>query len=211
MNHELRNQQLRRAFVVAEYALPFVLMAMTLSAGAERKKELPEVSRKIPFGMQTVRFDGVCAVLGGSMSADEFFATLQLRKSSKGTEFWKNGQIVKDFPPMLSIEIVAVPRMCNRQVSDDLEPRARTIMDQLQFDVEWKTGTAMTPASNIVMQKSWHGLEPLVLVGPGAVADVWKYKMTISASNVPLETHLIVSVFTGPHTRIARLSARLYE
>jgi len=187
----------------------FSLLVTSADARKAAKKAQIKYEGHVEFASEFARVDNICIQFGGSMTAGSFFQDLQVNASAKGTEYSKDGRRLETFPQNISAVIIAVPRMCDRQPDEDLSAQARDFMDKLEFDASWKLGFKMQKAKGLNREKTDHDLEELPLLGPGALADVWKYRMTLSGEAIPLNAHLIVSVFDKERRLVARLSARL--
>jgi hypothetical protein len=174
-----------------------------------KKAQIKRYEGHVSFAQEFARMGNICIQFGGSMTAASFFQNLQATASTKGIEYSKDGHRVETFPQTISIVIIAVPRMCNRQPSEDLNAEAHDFMDELQFEPDWKFGIRMQKAKDFNREKPQHDLRELPLLGPGALADVWEYRMKISGADIPLSAHLIVSAFDKDRRFITRLSASL--
>jgi hypothetical protein len=166
-------------------------------------------SKKVPFGLQEVKIGTACVVFGGSITSGVFFENLRSIQSNGRTEYRLKGQPVTSFPDSLAIEIVAIPRRCDRQVEDELDSQIQALMDHLTFGVQWKKGVTMTSADQLTYGGFEHTREPLPLSPYGDTADMWKFTMTIRSTGVSLDQHVIVSVRAENGKDFARLSSSL--
>lgn len=179
------------------------------TATTNKKSRVKKYDSHVQFAPEFARSGNFCIQFGGSITAPGFFENLEANTSAKGTEYSRGGHRVEAFPQTVSIVIIAVPRMCDRQPSEDLSAKAEDFMDELQFEVDWKLGMRMQTAKNFNREKPAHDRQELLLLGPGALADVWKYSMTVSGDATPLSAHLIVSVFDKERRFLTRLSVSL--
>lgn len=165
------------------------------------------------FPEQTARVGDLCISFGAVMTAGDFFLNLQKVVSSRETSFREGGEPVKYFPAQLSVVVLAYPRLCGcRQQCANLDPEARRYLSQLQFDLRWKQGLDETPVKSFTVAKPEDEFQsfPVITGARADEVDMWKYPIAVEAQdNIPLETHLIVSIFDDQRNMVARLSGAL--
>jgi len=161
------------------------------------------------FHEETARVGEQCIEFGAVMTAGTFFLNFHKIESSEGTEFREGNQPVKYFPSKFSLVVLANPTMCDRKLWVSSDPELSRVMNQLQFDVRWKTGLDETPVKTFTVAKPEDDFEQIPFYPEGAKVEVWKYRIAVEAQDTPLETHLIVSVFDEHRNLIVRLSGAL--
>ncbi len=204
-SHNMRTPRICLLFL----ALFGLIESPSLKANTANTKKTVTYSKKVPFGLQEVKIGATCIVFGGSMTSGVFFENLRNIQSQGRTEYRLKGQPVASFPDSLTIEIVAIPRNCDRHVEDELASENQELMDHLTFGVQWKKGVTMTSADQPIYGGFKHTREPLPLSPYGDTADMWKFTITIKSTGVSLDQHVIVSVYTENGKDIARLSSSL--
>jgi len=165
------------------------------------------------FPEQTTRVGDLCISFSAVMTAGDFFLNLQKVESSGKTEFREGDQVVKYFPAQLAVVVLAHPRACDCTAHcESLDPESRRYLGELRFDVRWKNGLDETPVKSFTVAKPEDEIQkfPVTQGGPAIAVDMWKYPIAVAAQdNVPLETHLIVSIFDDRRNMVARLSGAL--
>lgn len=148
-------------------------------------------------------------MFGGSMTSDSFFETLQSIQSGDKTEFRTNGHVVRFFPDVLTIEIVAIPVGCDGSSEYELSPDIIQLMDRLIFSAKWKGGVVMTPVDHLNYLGARHSPQDLPLGGSEGAAEMWRFKMTVGASGVQLKNDLIFFVTKNDGSAMVRMALRL--
>jgi hypothetical protein len=170
--------------------------------------------RNIEFGMQAVTVGDTCYLVGGTLSAEDFFLGLRKTVTDAGPEFHKGKNPLEYFPSKLHARVALTGAACHGTIEDDASAeRIARFAQSIRFEAHWKTGTNMRPVESLTvnhssLQRRKPQARPL-FNRPGEPQQVWIYELGLATKEVPLTDHLILSLLTSDGTTIARLSASL--
>jgi hypothetical protein len=200
---------IRRSFKKRGY-LPCVLVAALIcsisSPGAPSKHRSP-YRQSVAFGPQNVELDGICFVLVGSMSAGDFFTGLRRIDTPNGVEFRKGSSMMERFPSEISVRIAADGIACpDKPGGENMPVPSADLANSMRFEASWKRGMQLRPVETLsvkgpAIEKGWiPWAEPY---------PMWIYELKVVSKDVPLTDHLVISLYSKDHKRLARLSARM--
>ncbi len=170
-------------------------------------KTLP-YSDRMAFGHQELVIGNSIALFAGSLRAKNFFSGLEKSAGPAGVTFSRLGVPIEYYPEILSVERVAYePRLARKKLKTKkgeawpADPIPE-LMDSLRFKAEWKRGMELRPVDGISSTR--------VLGEPGSIDGIreqWTFRFLISAENVPLTDHLIMTVLSSDNTMLLRMAA----
>jgi hypothetical protein len=161
---------------------------------------------RVDFGSQMVYSDGACFLVDGNLSSGAFFADLQRIGVGDRFEYRRQGHVVADYPETLTTSIRLLGNQCGDRTAGPSKLLARDSYD-LRFEVAWKNGMNMRPASFSVAPVACTGFNSVTIPDRGYTIPTVACQLTIDATGVPLTDHLIVSVFAADGKPMTRLSA----
>jgi hypothetical protein len=189
-------------------SLSLVILVGTFSVcGDARGKNDETYDGAVDFGAQLLHLDGGCLSLDGSVESGNFFNDLKRIDVGNGFEYWKGGRVVTEYPESLTTSIHIAGNRCAPALSNSPSSIFRDGSYSLKFQVEWKEGMQMRPAVLSSAPARCIGYSSITIPGHETIPSM-TCQLTIESKGVPLEAHLIVSIFAVDGTRLTRLSAR---
>jgi hypothetical protein len=170
-----------------------------------RSRNKPTYDGVVNFGPQLLYLDDGCLSVDGTVTSGTFFADLKRNDSGSLPEYSKRGELVTEYPESLTASIRIIGNQCAAAPSSH-SPVFEGDSYSLTFEVDWKNGVQLNPASPIVA----HCVGSSVLINPSGdiiAAPSVTCQLTVASKGVPLADHLIVSVFAADGKRLTRLSA----
>jgi hypothetical protein len=199
---------MRRLHGFRIYICALALAALAWGAqGRGKRSSSASYDGTVDFGAQVLQLEGGCLSLEGTVRSGEFFADLTRVDSGGQPEFRKAGRVVTEYPETLTTSIRLVGGKCAESVSSSPASIFGGDSSALEFEVEWKDGMQLRPAT----------LSPVFAkcVGSRIITDLTKKfslpqitcEMTVDSHGIALHNHLIVSVYSADGKRLTRLSA----
>jgi hypothetical protein len=185
-----------------------VILVGTFSVcGDARSKNEATYGGAVDFGAQLLHLNDGCVSLDGSVKSGTFFDDLKRIDVGNGFEYRKDGRIVTEYPESLTTSIHIAGDQCAPTISNSPSALFRDGSYSLRFQVEWKEGMQMRPAVLSAAPARCIGYSSLTIPGHKTVPSI-TCELTIESKGVPLDDHLIVSIFAADGTRLTRLAAR---
>jgi len=183
-----------------------ILIVGMLPMGADaRGRNEPTYDGAIDFGSQLLHLDDGCLALDGTVTSGNFFDDLKRTEIGTRFEFRKRGKVVTEYPESLTTSIRIVGQ-CAATLSNPPSSVFRGHSYTLKFQVEWKDGMRLRPAALSPVDAHCIGSSSII-PGQDVTIPFITCQMTVASKGVPLDDHLIVSVFAADGTRLTRLSA----
>jgi hypothetical protein len=161
----------------------------------------------VGFGSQLVHLEDGCLDLDGTITSGTFFDDLKRTEIGNRFEFRKRGRIVTEYPESLTTSIHIAGNRC----ADTLSNRPSSIFHgdsfTLKFQLEWKDGLQLRPAGGSPLVAQCTGSSSTPIPRQDFTIPLITCKLTVDSKGIPLNNHLIVSVFAEDGTRLTRLSA----
>ncbi len=189
----------------------FVLLLPGARAGEEEKKEYGRAILLSPEGKLPAKSDGTCVGFIGEMSAGDFFLGLTRIKKGAAVEFYKAGKLVHNFPDKIKLEIQIHRVSCDQtqtepDVPDVLDlgaiPLPGELVRSFRFQAKWQRNSESQPgallSTELIPPQPWCELR-----------CIWRWRLRVSAKDVPLTKALEVFVLSEQGEEVQRLSARL--
>jgi hypothetical protein len=150
------------------------------------------------MGTQDIDLSGHCWRMSATI-VDSSLAKLRKKRSATGTEFHRGKNVVDRFPDELMVEV---------SVTDCTSPYAvpvsRDILDSMEFDAQWRRGSAERPVSGLYVPR----VRSRVSV-PETGDTVQIYALSIQSADVPLTDQLVLRVSSSGGRKIAEFVAGL--
>lgn len=184
----------------------WIVLGMSSSAVAGGKAS-PADFGKVEFGTKELQLGDGCVLIQGQLTSGSFFDGLKRTDVRGRFEFHKNGAEVTEYPDSLTTSIRLVGGRCAAGLSKTPSAIFSDRSYSVKFQVEWKDGVQMRPARLSPELANCRGYSSFVLPGAAITLPTIECQMTVQSKGVPLDQHLIVSVFAADGTRLTRLSA----
>jgi hypothetical protein len=166
----------------------------------------PAYDGELAFGPQLLRFDDGCLFVDGAVTAGTFFNDLKRFDVGGRFEFRKRGQLVTEYPQALTTSVRLVGSRCGAESPYGPAAVFNGGSYALRITAQWKDGMDMTPIA-----LAPEAAQCVAVADPdqpfGDTIPVVTCRITVDGSGIPLDRHLIVSVFSVDGQRLARLSA----
>jgi hypothetical protein len=159
----------------------------------------------VDFGAQLLHLDDGCLSLDGTVTSGTFFEHLKRTEINSRFEFKKRGRVVADYPESLTTSIRIAGSQC-ATLSNRPSAVFRGDSYSLKFQVEWKEGMQLRPAALSPVGARCVGFSSVVIPSQETIPSI-TCQLTVDSKGVPLDDHLIVSIFAPDGTRLTRLSA----
>jgi hypothetical protein len=173
-----------------------------LGYGGEKGKQ--KYGRIIFGGYDIAKRSDICLVFNASMTSGDFFEGLQRKDTTDGSLFYKDSRRVDHFPDEVTFEIRIDAAKCNNGTSGVLlSPDASDIVKSLQFDSAWKEGFNIFPA-DIISMELLQGRQP-----SSSNRKTWHCKLRIRSKDIPLTSHLVVTIRSSESETVSRVSVYL--
>lgn len=165
-------------------------LLLTFVAGASSGKKT-KYDLALPVPAQPFRHDTVCGVLGGDVTAGDFFRGLERRETADGIEFRRKSQVIHDFPAELSVVLSGTIGSCPTSVPNSVSAASLTnFINQLKIAAEWSNGAGARPVSDISVIRH----APPEVWWPETDAPHWKLEIKVPSKDVPLTDSLSISI-----------------
>lgn len=184
-----------------------VLMGTFPIPGSARSKNDTTYDGAVDFAPQLLHLDDGCVSLNGSVQSGSFFDNLQRVDVGRGLKYRKGGKVVTEYPEALTTSIHIAGNRCAPALSNSPSSIFRGGSYSLRFQVEWKDGMQLRPAALSPVAAHCVGYSSIALPSGEAIPSI-TCQLTVESKGVPLDDHLIVSIFSADGTRLTRLSAR---
>lgn len=160
----------------------------------------------VDFGAQLLHLDDGCLFLNGSVESGNFFEDLKRIDVGNRLEYRKRGRVVTDYPESLTTSIRIAGNQCAAALSRSPSSIFRGDSYSLKFQVEWKEGMQLRPAILSPVAARCVGYSSIAMPSKETIPSI-TCQLTVDSKGVPLDDHLIVSIFAADGTRLTRLSA----
>lgn len=174
--------------------------------GEARGKSSPTYDGAVDFGSQLIHLDDGCLALDGRVTSGTFFDDLKRTEVGRRFEFRKRGKVVTEYPQLLTTSIRIAGDRC-AALSNSPASVFRGDSYSLKFQVEWKDGMQLRPATLSPVSARCVGSNSIPIPSQDYTIPVITCQLTVDSKGVPLADHLIVSLFTADGQRLTRLSA----
>lgn len=160
----------------------------------------------VDFGPQLLHFVDGCVAIDGTMTSGSFFDGLKRIDMDSRLEFKKSGRVVTEYPESVTTSIRIVGDRCGTALLN--APRSIFQGDSysVKFKVEWKKGMQLRPASMSSAAAHCLGLSSIPIPHQDFTIPSITCQLTVDSKGVPLDDHLIVSLFSAEGKRLTRLS-----
>lgn len=175
--------------------------------GDARGKSDETYDGAVDFGAQVLHLDDGCLSLNGSVKSGNFFDDLKRIDVGNGFQYRKGGKVVSEYPESLTTSIHIAGDQCAPALSNSPSSIFRDGSYSLKFEVEWKDGMQLRPAVLSPAAARCIRYSSITIPGHETIPSI-TCQLTIESKGVPLDDHLIVSIFAADGTRLTRLSAR---
>jgi len=175
--------------------------------GEARGKNSPTYDGAVDFGSQLIHLDDGCLALDGRVTSGTFFDDLKRSEVGSRFEFRKRGKVVTEYPQLLTTSIRIAGDRCAAALSNSPASVFRGDSYSLKFQVEWKDGMQLRPATLSPVSARCVGSNSTPIPSQDYTIPVITCQLTVDSKGVPLADHLIVSLFTADGQRLTRLSA----
>lgn len=162
---------------------------------------------EVDFGSQLLHLDRGCLFVDGNVTSGTFFNDLKRIDISGEFEYRKDGKAITTYPDSLSTSIRIVGNQCAPVSANAAFTMFNGDSYSLKFEVAWKDGMALRPATLAPGVASCRGYNSITIPDKGFSIPTVTCQLTVSGKGVPLSDHLIVSIFTPGGEPITRLSA----
>jgi hypothetical protein len=148
-------------------------------------------------GYDTARMSDACLVFEGSMTSSDFFDGLEkIENSESQTLFRKKSRSIDRYPDELTVDLKVTIASCGK------EAQPVHFTNSLSLKPEWKAGMQFTPAellSHTVTEE--RRLTP--------TRSVKHYVIQVKCQNIPITSHIVVTILDELGERIGRVSVGL--
>ena len=164
-----------------------------------------------------------CIMSVAQLSANDFFLNLSVKDTSTGPEYWIGSQQITKFPRELAVSVLIadIGTCSHSEIATSSPPE--TLLQDLRWNVAWKTGMKTRPASGIDITQAKSSPEeeiakrtgiPFALSpssGPRQAKPraAWTITIRLHEQDAPLTDSLIVTATTNTGKQVARFSAHL--
>jgi hypothetical protein len=160
----------------------------------------------VNFGPQVVPLAGSCLWVDGGMTSGSFFDGLERRQSGTSSEYRKGSDVIREYPESVTVAVRFL-NQCAKPMSDSDFADFADLAGRMVFRVDWKAGLQVTPAVlSPIAAGCIRSMQSVVGNAPLPIPSVTCH-ISIPSKGIPLENHLIVSVFSRSGARLTRLSA----
>ena len=147
-----------------------------------------------------------CLSIHGTVTAGSFFDDLQRIDNDGQLEYRKRGKVVTEYPESLTTSIRIAGDPC-AQILHSPSAIFRGDSYSLKLEVYWKHGMEMRPAAVSPAFAECVGYSSVTVLGGKVTMPSIACQLTVHSKGVPLEDHLIVSVFAADGKLLTRISA----
>jgi hypothetical protein len=186
----------------------FTLIVGMFAIGAHaRGRKNTTYDGVVDFGAQLLHLDDGCLSVDGTVASGSFFKDLKRIDFGGQPEYRRGDSVVTVYPESLTTSIRIVADQCTAALSNSPLSAFNGDSYSLTFEVEWKDGMHLRPAA--LSPAVARCLASRVMTDPrkDSTFPAIMCQMTVDSKGVPLDNHLIVSVFSSDGTRLTRLSA----
>jgi hypothetical protein len=170
-------------------------------------RNTPAYDGQLDFGAQLLQSNGDCLFVDGNVTSGAFFQDLRRLDLGDRFEYRKHGKIVTQYPDSLTTSIRVVGNQCGPVSGNAPSSIFKRDSYTLTFEVEWKDGLNLSPAVLSTGVAHCTGFNSVTVPDRGFSIPTVTCKLTVNAKGVPLDDHLIVSVYAPSGEQITRLSA----
>jgi hypothetical protein len=189
-------------------AILLAVVAGTLAIGAEaRGRNNSSYDGEIEFEPQLLYLVDGCAAVEGTVSSGSFFDGLKRIDADSQLEFRRDGKVVTEYPESVTTSIRIVGDQCGAALSNAPSAIFHGNSYSVRFEVEWKQGMQLRPASLSTAAPHCVGFSSIPIPHQDFTIPSITCQLTVQSKGVPLGDHLIVSVFSADGKRLTRLSA----
>lgn len=167
----------------------------------------PTHERAVDFGAQLLHADDGCLYVDGKVASGDFFTDLKRIDIRGRIEYRKRGELVTDYPETVTTSIRILGNQCPAAFSESPSSIFTNGSYSLKFEVEWKNGMELRPATLSPVVAHCVGYSSATIPDRGYAIPSIECQMTVQSKGVPLADHLIVSIFEANGSRLTRLSA----
>jgi len=189
--------------------MPLLLFAISVFSAAAhaRARSVSTYDGSVDFGAQLLRLDDGCLSVDGTVTSGDFFQNLKRIDVRGRLEYRKRGKVVTDYPETLMASIHILGDKCTALLSSSPSAVFDGNSFSLRFEVNWKDGMELKPATLSPVVAHCVGSSMHVIGDRDFMAPSVTCQMAVDSKDVPLVDHLIVSVFGADGRRLTRLSA----
>jgi hypothetical protein len=184
-----------------------ILVVVFPLRGDARGKSDATYDGSVDFGAQLLHLDDGCLSVNGSVKSGNFFDDLKRVSVGRGVEFRKDGRVVTQYPESVTTSIRIAGDRCAPALSNSPSSVFRDGSYSLKFQVEWKDGMQLRPATLSPVTARCVGYSSIAIPSQETIPSI-TCQLTIESKGVPLGDHLIVSIFAADGTPLTRMSAR---
>jgi len=195
----------QRCYVVNVLVLSIMLSASSAYAGG---KNIATYDGAVDFGAQLLKLDDGCLSIDGSANSGNFFNDLKRTDVNGELQYQKRGHVVTEYPASLTVVIRILGDKCAANLSDSPSAVFNGRSFSLRLGAEWKHDLQLRPVSRSPLVAHCAGSSTLVISDHDSTVPSVTCEMTVESRGVPLDDHLIVSLFATDGTRLTRLSVR---
>jgi len=192
-----------RRLVALTGALTLILLSAQsdLAIHAMPKGQRTKYGRVVSGGYDVARLGDLCLVFEGSMSSGDFFDGLEKIETSTGQKptFRKKSLSVDHFPAELTFDLKVTTVLCSHEKPDEAIPQ---FASSLSFTPQGKAGMTFAPAevlSRALTESS----------RPTPSRAIEHHVLRLKSENVPISSHVVVTVLGKEDEKIARVSVGL--
>jgi len=178
---------------------------LPLSVNA-RPRNNPMYVGQVDFGAQRLHLEDGCLSIHGTVTAGSFFDDLKRIDNDGQLEYRKHGKVVTEYPESLTTSIRIAGDPC-AQIFHSPSAIFRGDAYSLKLEVYWKHGMEMRPAVVSPAFAECVGYSSVAVPGEKVTIPSIACQLTVDSRGVPLEDHLIVSVFAANGRPLTRISA----
>lgn len=187
--------------------LVIIAVGAIVPFGSEaRDRNNPKYDGTVDFSPQLLHFADGCVAIEGAMTSGSFFDGLKRIDMNSRIEFRKSGKVVTEYPESVTTSIRIVGDRCGAAPLN--APRSIFHGDSysVKFKVEWKQGMQLRPASISSTAAHCVGFSSVPIPHQDFTIPSITCRLTVDSKGVPLDNHLIVSLFSAEGNRLTRLS-----
>jgi hypothetical protein len=176
-----------------------------LVAGASGGKKT-KYDQSVPIPRQSLERNGVCGALAGNMTAGDFFRDLERREAPGGIEFRKKSQVIREFPPELSVALTGTIGSCPTSVPNSASTSSLTdFINHLKVGAEWTNRAGPRPVPNLLVVRHL----PRDVWWPETDPPRWGLEIKVPSKDVPLTDSLIISIQSEDGHRVMNFTVEL--
>jgi hypothetical protein len=184
------------------------LLALLIVPALATRAAIPKTTKahcSVPQFAGYSEVEGAFIAIRGVLAPGNFFKDLQCVDSTDKTVFTNDAGEVLTFPDRVTIALFIIGPAPRNEFA---QPKRldKEYMLGLRFSANWKRGVEMRPVKAFRELTASESQPPDFAVFLN-VLQCWIYEFVVEDADIPLTDHLILSIFSPEHKRLARLSA----